>query len=63
MNTKVSAGFNLFDPNPNKTIKKDWENERLAKLARSPVRQRGFENEKKNNKVVGFQPYQRVQKL
>jgi hypothetical protein len=38
MNTKVSAGFNLFDPNPNKTIKKDWENERLAKLARSPVR-------------------------
>jgi len=34
MNTKVSPGFNLFDPNPNKIVRKDWTSERLAKLAR-----------------------------
>lgn len=68
MNTKVSAGFNLFNPNPQKAVRQDWGSERLAKLARgssvSPERKRinGGDINGKSNKS-GLKPYQRTGKL
>ena len=59
MNTKVSAGFNLFDPNPNRVKQQEHGNERLNMLARvssvSPDRMmRAAANNKRANRNSNF---------